>query len=638
MGDLFAPPPPLQGVMDDSIGVGAHASDLTHALADVLVTRLRGVQSDGRGLFTRVGALLLAANPQVGGGGESGGGSGSGGSSSSGAPTASPASVYHPTVMWRYDPEAERLAGAEAFGASPAARGGRQAAAPFHPHGAALPLPPHLFAATAGAMQAAVRGGVPQVFVFQGERGSGKSDGARAAVLYFSTVARAVTLRLSARVDALRTQALDAALRAARSAPVMTELLAAAAHVGAVRTAATGVGSLPSYAPPPAAAAHAFFPSDAAALVEVIRKIKGEGKYGAAAALSGAAGTAGATRLLPPPPPPQPAGAPQHPFTDAAAAAARRGRAPMEDLLPHIFTLLDAFGCAGEGATPSPTSSRYARRVALELEVGGGAMTGASVHAALLEPWRVACRPPATALAQARARAAGAAAARDAAARPCALRAPALPTATSVGSPQRLGMLLALLALPPLLLLPLPLPPPPPLTQWTLTSASFMPCCALGRCWQSPSPAPPCACPATTLQTTPTWRSMGLGPARPMGPGRPCCAVRGRRARAAAAAAGGQQCWAARAGWARPCSSPSSAPAPPPRPQAQPLRTWPARALLQIHHLPLGHPPLLPSPSAWALCGRRARAFAWPWQPWASQLLCRRVLRACSLPYCCWGA
>jgi 3-hydroxyisobutyrate dehydrogenase-like beta-hydroxyacid dehydrogenase len=64
-------------------------------------------------------------------------------------------------------------------------------------------------------MQAAVRGGVPQVFVFQGERGSGKSDGARAAVLYFSTVARAVTLRLSARVDALRTQALDAALRAA---------------------------------------------------------------------------------------------------------------------------------------------------------------------------------------------------------------------------------------------------------------------------------------------------------------------------------------------------------------------------------------------------------------------------------------
>ena len=58
--------------MDDGVGVSTYASDLAFAQAEHLVSRLRGLQSDGRGLFTRVGPLLLSVNPQMSGTGAGG--------------------------------------------------------------------------------------------------------------------------------------------------------------------------------------------------------------------------------------------------------------------------------------------------------------------------------------------------------------------------------------------------------------------------------------------------------------------------------------------------------------------------------------------------------------------------------------
>ena len=131
-----------------STGVGPSSltglgSELESALADVLVNRLRGALSDGRGLFTMAGPLLLAVNP------------GPGAPPAEGEPPPPPyaaphpggattaASVFHGSVMWRYYTESERAAGNEAFGTAPGGRG-RGRMPPPRPSATAT-LPPHVF-------------------------------------------------------------------------------------------------------------------------------------------------------------------------------------------------------------------------------------------------------------------------------------------------------------------------------------------------------------------------------------------------------------------------------------------------------------------------------------------------------------
>ena len=110
-------------------------SELEAALADVVVNRLRGALSDGRGLFTHAGPLLLAVNP----------GPGPAPPSAASLPggASSAASVFHGSVMWRYYTESERAAGDEAFGTAPSGRGRGRAPPPRA--SASTTLPPHVF-------------------------------------------------------------------------------------------------------------------------------------------------------------------------------------------------------------------------------------------------------------------------------------------------------------------------------------------------------------------------------------------------------------------------------------------------------------------------------------------------------------
>lgn len=204
---------------------------LRSALADVVTNRAQSAGDDGRGLYTRVGPVLIAALPRCVVLED--------GRASEDSPSPLPAAL-HPSVLWRYYSDAERSSGGS---------GGIDSGDP-------APPPAHLFSVAAAALHAGVRSGTPQALVFLGESGSGKGTCAAGAALYVATVARAAALRLTSRLDGLRAAAMDAALRAARAAPPSAWLvrggedsplsrewlLAAAAHTAAVQGAATGVG------------------------------------------------------------------------------------------------------------------------------------------------------------------------------------------------------------------------------------------------------------------------------------------------------------------------------------------------------------------------------------------------------------
>ena len=138
-GDVFDGSPifATQGVSPSpSTGLG---SEIDSALADVLVNRAARCLTDGRGLFTMAGPLLLAVNPQPS--------PGAGGASSAaplpGGPL-SAASVFHGNVLWRYYAESEARAGSDAFGSAAASGRGRGRVPPPRPS-AATTLPPHVF-------------------------------------------------------------------------------------------------------------------------------------------------------------------------------------------------------------------------------------------------------------------------------------------------------------------------------------------------------------------------------------------------------------------------------------------------------------------------------------------------------------
>ena len=144
-----------------STGLG---SEIDSALADVLVNRAAHCLLDGRGLFTNAGPLLLAVNPQP-----SPAAATSSPSPAPGGPL-SAASVFHGNVLWRYYAEAERAAGADAFGSSPTGRA-RGRAVPPRPSAAAA-LPPHGFVRGLLCARVGVWGG--------GGGGGGQSPASRA--------------------------------------------------------------------------------------------------------------------------------------------------------------------------------------------------------------------------------------------------------------------------------------------------------------------------------------------------------------------------------------------------------------------------------------------------------------------------
>ena len=425
---------------------------LLSSLVDTVIRRAAGASADGLGLFSRLGPALVIVNSSADDG--SSNGSGSSSSTSSGTsslldinssqrqfpstsstlvaatiaasiaagppPPPRADAVYGDAVLWRYHAEAARDKEASK---SRAARAAARGTPPRHA------LPPHLFSFAATALRDASETGTPQVLIFMGERGAGKRTAGRAALAYITAVARAESRALAARVDLLRNVALDAALRAARGAPVgrlsFEHLSAAAAHAAAAVTAATGdVGG--GGGSGSNSFAHRGTKSSSSSLLSLhpllnaplpSLLVSGRGAYSfgrtTGAAVTEEDGSKSASpsavraalrrnadieqtlsALLP-------AG-------DAVSRATSRNTstsllhssataAPLEVLILDAMTVLEAFAAVGDYGAKSASSSRVALRVRVKVARGTGTLEGAEVDACLYDAARVAVPPPSVA-------------------------------------------------------------------------------------------------------------------------------------------------------------------------------------------------------------------------------------------------